>query len=172
MEFQKIMKHQIELCFFSEHHLKDLNYILNENQLTFVRPPIFALNRAKKKIGNEFSLTILLNKRPVGFLALDFGNDKLILGNNKNAVMLRSLSINPEFQGKGIAKVAMFQVIDFVKIHFPKCTEIILSVNTRNENAYHLYVKSGYIDTGRQVLLQEKEFVLTHFIRRDFSDIS
>jgi len=159
------MNPQIELCFFSENHLKDLNYILNENQLTFVKPPAFALNRAKKKKGEEFSLTILFNKKPVGFLALDFGDDKLILCDNKNAVMLRSLSINPEFQRKGIAKLAMLQVSNFVKIHFPKCTEIILSVNTRNKNAYQLYVKSGYLDTGRQVLLNEKEFVLTNFIR-------
>jgi GNAT superfamily N-acetyltransferase len=142
--------------------------MLNENQLTFVRPPSFAISRAKKKEGEEFSLTILFNKRPVGFLALDFGDDKLTLCDNKNAVLLRSLSINPEFQGKGIAKVVMLQVFDFVKIHFPTCTEIILSVNTRNKNAYQLYVKSGYLDTGRQVLLQENEFVLTHFIRRDY----
>ena len=87
----KIMKMQIELCFFSESHLNNLNYTLNENQLPFVRSPTF------------------------------------------------SLSINPAFQGKGIAKVAMLQVGDFIKTHFPTCNEIILSVNTRNENAYQLY---------------------------------
>lgn len=155
------MQQNIELHFFSENHLEDLKYILNENQLAFVKPPNFALRRAKGKRGEEFSLTILFNKRPIGFLALDFSNDKFSLCENKNAVMLRSLSINPEFQGKGIAKAAMLKIGDFVKIHFPKCDELILSVNIRNKTAYQLYVKSGFSYTGKEVLLDEEEFVLT-----------
>ena len=158
------MPHQVELHFFSENHAKDLDYILSEEQLAFVKPPAFALNRAQGKKGEEFSLTILFNEKPVGFLALDFSNDKLALCDNKNAVLLRSLSINPKFQGKGIAKTAMLQVRDFVKNHFPTCDEIILSVNTRNKSAYQLYIRSRFTDTGRIVLLTEEEFVLTSII--------
>jgi ribosomal protein S18 acetylase RimI-like enzyme len=158
------MQHQPALYFFSENHLEDLNYMLDKDQLAFVKLPVFALNRAKEKKGEEFPITILFNKKPIGFLALDFGDDKLALCDNKNAVLLRSLSINPEYQGKGIAKIAMLQISDFIKMHFPKCNEIVLSVNKRNKNAYGLYMKSGFLDTGRTVLLPEKEFVLTKTI--------
>ncbi len=154
------MQH-IEIHFFSENHLEDLKYNLSEEQLDFVRAPHFALKRAAEKKGEEFSLTILLNKKPIGFLALDFSKDKLILSENKNAAMLRSLSINPEFQGKGIAKTAMLKIDDFVKTHFPQCDELVLSVNKRNEAAYQLYAKSGFLYVGKDVLLDEMEFILT-----------
>lgn len=66
-----------------------------------------------------------------------------------NAVLLRALSMNPEFQGKGIAKSAMIMLPDFVKKHFPEVEKIVFGVNATNENAYKLYLKTGYLDSGK-----------------------
>lgn len=62
---------------------------------------------------------------------------------------MRSLSLNPEFQGKGIAKEAMLEVPDFLKINFPNCNEIVLAVNFKNLVAYHLYLKTNFVDQGK-----------------------
>lgn len=62
--------------------------------------------------------------------------------------LLRTLSINPAFQGKGIAKSVMLQLPNWVKMHFPETNEIAFGVNVRNKNAYELYLKTGYSDSG------------------------
>nr|WP_307835692.1 GNAT family N-acetyltransferase [Elizabethkingia sp. ASV34] len=85
----------------------------------------------------------------VGFFSLDFSSDLLTYSDNKNAVLLRALSINPKFQGKGIAKSAMIELPAFVKQNFPKVDEIAFGVNATNENAYKLYLKTGYQDSGK-----------------------
>ena len=38
---------------------------------------------------------------------------------------------------------------DYVQHHLPACNEIVLSVNLKNTNAYSMYVKAGFTDTGK-----------------------
>ena len=80
---------------------------------------------------------------------MDFGIDKLDLTENENSTLLRSLSINPEYQGKGIGKTAMIVLSDFVKENFPECDEVVLAVNFNNKSAYDLYLKCGFKDEGK-----------------------
>jgi predicted N-acetyltransferase YhbS len=46
---------------------------------------------------------------------LDFGNDKFELTDNENSVLVSSLSVNPQMQGRGIGKIAMMLIDDFVR---------------------------------------------------------
>ncbi|WP_326982376.1 GNAT family N-acetyltransferase [Chryseobacterium sp. MYb264] len=140
----------VHLQFFRPEDLHDVSYSLNELQLQYTSTAEFALNRiSERNTGLEFAVTIFDNNKQAGFFTLDFGEDKLDLTDNQNSTLLRSLSINPEMQGKGIGKSAMIQVDDFVQKNFKDCEEIVLAVNQNNISAYELYLKVGYQYEGK-----------------------
>ena len=140
----------VSLQFFKEEDFPGVNYILNEFQLSYTSTAEFALNRmAKRNTGLEFAITIFDDEKPAGFFTLDFGEDKFDLTETQNSTLLRSLSINPELQGKGIGKAAMLQIDDFVRENFKDCEEIVLAVNQNNIPAYELYLKVGYHYDGK-----------------------
>ncbi len=133
------------------HHNALLNYTLPENQFNFTALPELTFQRLKARKDNYAKpITILLNGVPIGFFVLDYGDDKLELTNNKNSLLVRSLSINPQFQGKGYGKTAMILVDEFVKENYPTIDELVLAVNFKNTSAYDLYLKVGYVDDGSQ----------------------
>lgn len=140
----------INLKFFTQKDFPELNYPLSELQLQYTSSAEFALNRiAKRNTDLEFPVTIFKDEKPVGFFTLDFGEDKLDITDNQNSTLLRSLSVNPEFQGKGIGKTAMLQVDYCVRKNFKDCDEIVLAVNQNNISAYELYLKVGYHYEGK-----------------------
>ncbi|UHO37567.1 GNAT family N-acetyltransferase [Chryseobacterium capnotolerans] len=141
----------VSLEFFkSDEHLSDVSYSLDDNQLRFTASPNQALENIEKRDDHDaYPITILENFVPVGFFVLDFGKDKFELTDNENSVLVRSLSVNPDVQGKGIGKAAMIQVDDFVRKNFKDCDEIVLGVNQKNDSAYHIYLKAGYIYEGK-----------------------
>lgn len=140
----------IALQFFTEKDFSDVNYTLDEVQQQYTSSAAFALNRiANRNTGLEFPVTIFYHGKPAGFFTLDFGADKLELTDNQDAVLLRSLSVNPEMQGKGIGKSAMKEVEYFIRQHFRDCHEIVLAVNQNNTPAYKLYRKAGYQHEGK-----------------------
>ncbi len=132
-----------------EHFTALTSYMLDEQQSQFSQIPLQVLNNSdimEKK--ERFQYTILFQDQPAGFFSLDFSSDRLEYSPETNTVLLRSLSVNPRFQGKGIAKAAMLQLPFFVKINFPSIVKIVFGVNAKNENAYQLYLKTGYVDSG------------------------
>ncbi len=140
----------VRLQFFTEKDFPVVNYELDENQLQYTSSALNALKRiAERCTGSEFPVTIFNNGEPGGFFTLDFGEDKMDLTDNRNSVLLRSLSINPEMQGKGIGKAAMIRLDDFVRENFRDCHEIVLAVNQNNISAYELYLKVGYRYEGK-----------------------
>ncbi|ROI04412.1 MULTISPECIES: GNAT family N-acetyltransferase [unclassified Chryseobacterium] len=140
----------VRLKFFNPDDLFGLNYVLDDNQQLFTASVEKALENIKERKGkNAFPVTILKDENPVGFFVLDFGEDKLEMTDNENAVLIRSLSVNPNMQGKGIGKAAMIKVDDFVKENFRHCNEIVLAVNQKNESAYHIYIQAGYSYDGK-----------------------
>lgn len=140
----------VRLEFFKESDFTELNYVLDENQLQYTSTVEKALDRIKERNdGKAFAVTIFEDEKPAGFFVLDFGEDKLDLTDNEKSVLLRSFSINPGLQGKGIGKTAMHKVGDFVKENFPYCNEIVLAVNQKNVSAYHTYLKAGYLYDGK-----------------------
>lgn len=140
----------VSLKFFIQDDLPGVNYTLDELQSKYTSTAEFALNRmAERNTGKEFAVTIFEDEKPAGFFTLDFGEDKLDLTDNQNSTLLRSLSVNPELQGRGIGKTAMLQVDDFVRKNFNDCDEIVLAVNQNNISAYELYLKVGYHYEGK-----------------------
>jgi RimJ/RimL family protein N-acetyltransferase len=140
----------IHLRFFTQDDLSELNYALDESQSQFTASVEKALQNIEKREDDDaFPITILEDEKPVGFFVLDFGQDKFELTDNAASVLVRSLSVNPEMQGKGIGKAAMTGMDDFVRENFKSCDEIVLAVNQRNESAYHIYRAAGYIYEGK-----------------------
>ncbi|WP_374463362.1 GNAT family N-acetyltransferase [Chryseobacterium sp.] len=140
----------IHLEFFKTEDLSAVSYALDENQMRFTATAQQALQSiSERDDNNAFPVTIFYNDQPAGFFVLDFGKDKFELTDNENATLLRSLSVNPQMQGKGIGKAAMLKVGDFVRDRFSHCDEIVLAVNQKNDSAYHIYLKAGYIYDGK-----------------------
>lgn len=140
----------VSLKFFTEIDFPEVNYSLTELQLEYTSSAEFAINRiAERNTDLEFPVTIFKDEKPAGFFTLDFGEDKLDITDNQNSTLLRSLSINPELQGKRIGKIAMIQIDDFVRKNFKDCNEIVLAVNQNNISAYELYLKVGYQYDGK-----------------------
>lgn len=145
----------VDLQFFKPKDLSELNYELDEIQTQFSALPNQALERIEARNQNDdffaYPITIFSDEKIAGFCVLDFGNDKFEMTDNQDSVLLRSLSINPEFQGKGIGKSLMIVLDDFIKEHFKDCNEIVLSVNERNNLAFQIYLKTGYIYDGKKI---------------------
>lgn len=141
----------VSLSFYKPEDYADLtSYDLDEQQKQFTAMPKATLGIIKEKnTGDKFPISIFYDDKAVGFFVLDFGIDKLELTQNQNSTLLRSLSLNPEYQGKGIGKTAMILLSDFLKIEFPKCDEVVLAVNFNNTTAYELYLKCGFYDDGK-----------------------
>lgn len=140
----------IYLELFKQEDLAGVSYALDEHQMRFTATAQQALQSISERDDNDaFPVTIFENEIPVGFFVLDFGKDKLDLTDNENSALLRSLSVNPQMQGKGIGKAAMLEVGNFVRTHFETCDEIVLAVNQKNDSAYHIYLQAGYIYDGK-----------------------
>ena len=138
------------LQFYYSEDFAELAYDLDENQSMFTSSVENALHRIKERNdGKAFPITIFLDDKKVGFFVLDFGNDKFPLSENQKCVLLRSLSINPDFQGKGIGKASMLKIEAFVRENFPDCNEVVLAVNEKNTLAFELYLKTGYLYEGK-----------------------
>lgn len=145
----------VDLQFFEPKDLPELNYELDEIQAQFSALPKQALERIEARNQNDdffaYPITIFYDEKVAGFCVLDFGDDKLALTDNADSVLLRSLSINPEFQGIGIGKSVMIVLDQFIKEHFKDCNEVVLSVNERNDLAFQIYLKTGYIFEGKKI---------------------
>lgn len=140
----------VSLQFFKEQDFPGVDYALDETQLQYTSSAADALKRiADRNTGLEFPVTVFNSDVPAGFFTLDFGEDKTELTSHPDSVLLRSLSIHPEMQGKGIGKSAMIEADGFVREHFKNCREIVLAVNQNNVSAYRLYEKVGYRYTGK-----------------------
>lgn len=141
----------VELIPYQSAHFEELNsFQLDEIQSQFTASVYQNIVERKiESIPGKFPVTILYDEIPVGFFILDDSEEKLIFTADENAVLLRSLSLNPNYQGKGVGKQTMILIDDYVRNQFPKITHITLAVNTKNEHAIQLYLKTGYQDTGR-----------------------
>ncbi len=56
--------------------------------------------------------------------------------------------IDRNHQGKGLGRMAMLHLIDYVKEHFPKAEEIETCVLPDNALARRLYESIGFVCTG------------------------
>jgi RimJ/RimL family protein N-acetyltransferase len=141
-------KQSVKLCFFEPKHNRILQtFNLSEEQKKFTALPNDALKLCLED-SNRHPVVIVAENTVVGFFVLHFGKNISSFTNNPNAILLRALSVNPIYQGKGYAKRAMLQVPEFVSTHFKHINEIVLAVNENNVTAKQLYEKTGYKDKG------------------------
>lgn len=142
-----------ELKFYHSEDLSELDYILDDIQSQYTATAKQSLEKIEERNqrGDFFAypITIFYQEKIAGFFVLDFGEDKFDLTENADSVLLRSLSINPDFQGKGIGKSAMTEADHFIREHFTDCNEIVLAVNEKNTQAFQLYIKTGYEFEGK-----------------------
>ncbi len=128
------------------------SYRLDDAQAQFTADIDYCINERKDLADDNKTLVVIVfDDVPVGFFVLDVGVEKFTLTDNANAVLVRSLSVNPSYQGKGIGTQAMALVPDFLRAHLPNVDEIVLSVNCKNLTAYHTYLKAGYLYTGEKI---------------------
>jgi RimJ/RimL family protein N-acetyltransferase len=141
------------LKFYEPENFPELDYVLDDSQAPYTATAKQSLEKIEERNQNEdffaYPITIFHDEKVAGFFVLDFGEDKFDLTENPDSVLLRSLSVNPVFQGKGIGKSAMIEVDHFIKEHFSDCNEIVLAVNEQNTLAFQLYSKTGYIFDGK-----------------------
>lgn len=118
---------------------------LSKEQLQFTCMPLDKIN--DPNISNSAQHVLILeNSVPVGYFALENGEKLLRYSTNSNARLLTAFSINSENQGKGIAKMALKLLPDFIRNNLPHIDEIVLGVNKRNKPALNLYLKTGFLD--------------------------
>lgn len=142
-----------ELKFYQPEDLSELDYVLDDIQSQYTAAAKQSLEKIEERNqrGDFFAypVTIFYQEKIAGFFVLDFGEDKFDLTENADSVLLRSLSINPDFQGKGIGKSAMTEADHFIRKHFTDCNEIVLAVNEKNIHAFQLYNETGYEFEGK-----------------------
>lgn len=95
---------------------------------------------------------------------LDQGEDRQKYSDNPQAVLLRSMSIHPDFQGLGIAKQALShqRLMPLLLHHFPSSHEIVLGVNHLNQRAYAFYLACGFKHTQRELMgIRGKQYILS-----------
>lgn len=136
---------------YQEAHFPFLDYELHEAQKQFSRLPQYSIvERGDLEDPLKTPVTILYEDRPVGYFVLDRGSDRLLLTDEPKSLLLRTLSVHPEFQGKGIAKKAMLETPEFIRLNFLDIKELVLTVNCRNAAAYQLYITTGFLDAGKK----------------------
>lgn len=155
------MKNTITLAPYSALHFEDLMcYELGEAQRQFTALP--KENLVTRNIladPEKHAVTILLQDKAIGFFVFDAGPDREQLSDNPHALLLRSLSVNPLYQGQGFGLQAMIACSRYMQDHLPAYNEIVLMVNLGNTAAYRMYQKAGFTDTG---IVQEGRNGLQH----------
>lgn len=94
---------------------------------------------------------VVLTGKPVGMFLLHDNERVASYTTESDALLFSGFSINYASQGKGYAKAALQELPAFVKRHFPHVREVILSVNLKNDVAFTLYTRVGWVDTGRRI---------------------
>lgn len=113
----------ITLRFYQKSDNLDLNYLLNDEQAEFTALPNhwFDDNR-----NTAYKIVICFNHQPIGFFVLDDGDDKFDYTDDKSALLLRSMSINPNFQGKGYGELALLNLNEFIDTQQISSNKIVL----------------------------------------------
>lgn len=152
-----ISKKQVSLSLYNPKI--PVEYELPLEQLEFSGMPQDIIDRDKE---NPFKhLVIIRAKNEVaGFLELDESEDRKKYSNNPSALLLRGFSVNPKYQGRGIATGSIYALPEFIGNEFSAFDEVVLGVNARNKAAKRLFEKAGFEDTGRRFMRTSGEQIV------------
>ncbi|WP_341357951.1 GNAT family N-acetyltransferase [Rossellomorea sp. y25] len=159
-----IIKNLVSLEFYNEnHHIRLTDYHLSEEQLQYTSLPLPAIAKCNEET-ERYPIVILYKGEPAGFFVLHGWDGVKAYWDNQDAILIRAYSINPKFQGKGIASESLKALDPFINQHFLNKKEIILAVNHQNVQAQHVYKKAGFHDTGIRVIGRNGEMFIMHKI--------
>ncbi len=158
-----VIPDMLALIPYDPSHFAALNYRLNDEQAQFTMSIEACIHQRKDlEDAGKSIIVVMLGETPIGFFILDQGTDKLQLTANGNAVLIRSYSIHPGYQGRGYGKKVMELLTGYVQEQYPGVNELVLSVNLDNEHARRVYLKAGFSDTGRQITgIRGPQYVLS-----------
>ncbi|ANU14254.1 GNAT family N-acetyltransferase [Planococcus halocryophilus] len=145
---------------------RSIDYDLPVEQLEFTRLP---KEIVEKDASDPLKHFIIIKARgeDAGFFELDESEDRKKYSDNPKALLLRGFSVNPKFQGRGIATGSIYALPEFMEEAFSNFDEVVLGVNARNIPAQRLYQKAGFEDTGRRIMRTKGEhYVMSLSIRK------
>lgn len=152
-----ISKNEISLSLYNPKI--SVQYELPREQLEFSGLPQDIIKRDRE---NPLKHFVIINVRNevAGFLELDESDDRERYSNHPAALLLRGFSVNPKYQGRGIATGSIYALQDFIRREFPDFDEVVLGVNARNKPAKRLFEKVGFEDTGRRFMRTSGEQIV------------
>lgn len=152
-----ISKKQVSLSLYNPRIA--VEYELPSDQLKFSGMPQDIIDRDKE---NPLKHMVIIHARDevAGFLELDESDDRKKYSNNPQALLLRGFSVNPKYQGRGIATGSIYALPEFMRSNFPAFDEVVLGVNARNDAAKRLFEKAGFEDTGRRFMRTSGEQIV------------
>lgn len=153
------MIHKKDVSLHSYTSKVSVKYDLPSDQLRFTGLPQDII---KRDMENPLKHLVVIFARDevAGFFELDESDDRKAYTNNPKALLLRGYSVNPKFQGRGIATGSIYALPEFVKKEFPQFNEVVLGVNAQNTPAQNMYKKAGFEDTGRRLMRSKGEQIV------------
>ncbi|KJL03279.1 MULTISPECIES: GNAT family N-acetyltransferase [Priestia] len=157
----------VELTFYSETYESPVHsYTLPEGQLIYTALPAEAIAKCKQE-RDRAPVLILAENKLAGFFVLDAGEAVKEYTESSGALLIRSYSIHPDYQGTGVGKKSLKLLPSFIIHHFPTKNKVVLGVNHKNTAAQRLYKRCGFIDTDRHIFgSQGKQFVYQMNIKK------
>jgi len=108
------------------------------------------------------SYVITLDGRIVGFFRIDPATEERKL---PDSLEFHDFSIDAAHQGKGLGGAFFEALKPFLAERYPAFALVGLTVNCRNDRAYRLYERAGFVDTG--ALYHEGRSGPQHIMRLD-----
>jgi GNAT superfamily N-acetyltransferase len=88
------------------------------------------------------------DRTPAGFFVLDVGPTMPAVF-AEGVVGVRGLFVDAAAQGRGHGTAMVRAIPGFVRERFPGARLVALTVNAKNERALRMYLRAGFVDTGR-----------------------
>ncbi len=148
----------------------DVEYDLPSNQREFTRLPQDIIRRDMENPLKHF-IIIKARGQVAGFFELDESDDRKAYSDNPHTLLLRGYSVNPDFQGQGIATGSIYALPDFIRKEFPDMNEVVLGVHADNTPAQRIYQRAGFEDTGRRMMRSRGEQIVMR-LRVDAAETS
>ncbi|MFF2456187.1 GNAT family N-acetyltransferase [Peribacillus simplex] len=138
------------------------NYCLPIEQAIYTSLPLKVIEDFRKDKYN-LPMVIYLDEELIGCFALYTDKAGNQYTSNKNAVLLKSFSLDLRHQKKGLAFKTLKVLPEMIKLSHPDKNEIILTVHHSNVPAINLYKKAGFVDKGYRFNGEEGEEFIFHF---------
>ena len=93
-------------------------------------------------------MAVLESDRVVGFFVLCWGEQIAHFASSETTMGFRAFLIDASEQGKGFGTQVFAALKEFLLEHHCECTELNLTVNTKNIRAYRAYLRAGFEDSA------------------------